>query len=159
MKAISLTQPWATLLALGLKKWETRSWQPHYRGWVAIHASKGFPGWAKEIIRCPLEYPEFHTALAPLGYTDPSHLPVGQIVGVGKILRCVPTVILNHDVEYTGTISKVERAFGDYTNGRWGWQIAGARTIKPVPCRGALSLWGVPEDIATLVREAVKEAA
>ena len=37
MKAITLTQPWATLVMLGQKQWETRSWRTHYTGALAIH--------------------------------------------------------------------------------------------------------------------------
>lgn len=39
-RCISLWQPWATLIAIGEKKIETRSWNPYYRGWMAIHAAK-----------------------------------------------------------------------------------------------------------------------
>jgi hypothetical protein len=39
MKAISLSQPWASAIALDLKSIETRSWQTKYRGRIAIHAS------------------------------------------------------------------------------------------------------------------------
>ncbi|WP_342351939.1 ASCH domain-containing protein [Lysinibacillus boronitolerans] len=30
MKAITIKQPWATLIALGEKRFETRSWQTKY---------------------------------------------------------------------------------------------------------------------------------
>lgn len=40
MKAISLWQPWASLVAVGAKKIETRSWATKYRGSLAIHATK-----------------------------------------------------------------------------------------------------------------------
>ncbi len=43
MKALTLTQPWATLVAIGAKCIETRSWRTSYRGPLAIHAAKGFP--------------------------------------------------------------------------------------------------------------------
>lgn len=59
MKALSLTQPWATLVAIGAKKIETRSWSTSYRGPVAIHASKGYPGryaWFLENVK-PLAAP------------------------------------------------------------------------------------------------------
>ena len=39
MKAISLLQPWATLVSIGAKRVETRSWRTDYRGPIAIHAS------------------------------------------------------------------------------------------------------------------------
>ncbi|WP_197143655.1 hypothetical protein [Lysinibacillus sphaericus] len=40
MKAITFIQLWALLIALKVKKFETRSWQTIYRGPIAIHASK-----------------------------------------------------------------------------------------------------------------------
>lgn len=42
MKAISLWQPWATLVAIDAKRFETRSWKTNYRGLLAIHAAKKF---------------------------------------------------------------------------------------------------------------------
>ena len=39
MKALSLRQPWASLIANGRKTIETRTWRTHYRGPLAIHAS------------------------------------------------------------------------------------------------------------------------
>ena len=39
MKAITIWQPWATLLPLGVKLYETRSWATSYRGPIAIHAA------------------------------------------------------------------------------------------------------------------------
>src|SRR4051812_42520238 len=44
VKVLSLTQPWASLVAIGAKQIETRSWRTHYRGPLLIHASAGFPG-------------------------------------------------------------------------------------------------------------------
>jgi hypothetical protein len=40
MNAISLWQPWATAIALGSKRIETRPWATAYRGPLAIHAAK-----------------------------------------------------------------------------------------------------------------------
>ena len=40
MKAITIWQPWASLLACGGKRFETRSWATSYRGPIAIHAAK-----------------------------------------------------------------------------------------------------------------------
>ena len=41
MKALSLTQPWAQLIAIHAKKVETRSWPTSFSGVLAIHAAKG----------------------------------------------------------------------------------------------------------------------
>ena len=44
MKTLSLIQPWASLIALGEKRIETRSWGTRYRGPLAIHASLSHVG-------------------------------------------------------------------------------------------------------------------
>lgn len=43
MKALTLRQPWASLVALGVKTIETRSWSTKYRGPLAIHAGAKRP--------------------------------------------------------------------------------------------------------------------
>lgn len=43
MRALTLHQPWATLVAIGAKRVETRSWATTYRGPVAIHAGRHRP--------------------------------------------------------------------------------------------------------------------
>ena len=42
-KAITIRQPWAGLIAVGEKIYETRSWPTKYRGPIAIHAGKSSP--------------------------------------------------------------------------------------------------------------------
>ncbi len=49
MRCITLTQPWATLVAIGAKTIETRSWGTKYRGELAVHAAKGFPKEAQHL--------------------------------------------------------------------------------------------------------------
>ena len=41
MKVITIKQPWATLIAEGIKKYEFRSWKLNYRGELLIHAGVG----------------------------------------------------------------------------------------------------------------------
>lgn len=40
MKAVTISQPFATLVALGAKTLETRSWATKHRGDLAIHAGQ-----------------------------------------------------------------------------------------------------------------------
>ena len=42
MKAINIHQPWASVIAFGEKRFETRSWKTDYRGPLLIHASRTF---------------------------------------------------------------------------------------------------------------------
>lgn len=39
MKALSIKQPWASLIAHGIKDIENRTWKTHFRGRIYIHAS------------------------------------------------------------------------------------------------------------------------
>lgn len=58
MKVITLKQPWATLVAEGLKKYEFRSWKYNYRGEILIHAGKGIDKEAiKKFEHLKLNYP------------------------------------------------------------------------------------------------------
>ena len=41
MKVLTLKQPWATLVAEGIKKYEFRTWKTNYRGKILIHAGVG----------------------------------------------------------------------------------------------------------------------
>lgn len=49
LKALTVTQPWASLVQRRAKRIETRSWYTHYRGHLVIHAAKNYPIWAKEL--------------------------------------------------------------------------------------------------------------
>jgi activating signal cointegrator 1 len=159
IRGLSLTQPWASLVALGAKKIETRSWSTLYRGMVAIHASKGFPGWAKEYC---WETP-FLKHLNKNGNGGYSaicklieELPRGKIVAVGRIENCLPTttgsLISIHDQQpVKGTD---EYAFGDYSAGRYMWLLSNIIALpEPVDCRGALSLWEVPLEVENQIKQ------
>lgn len=140
MKALTLTQPWATLVAIGAKRIETRSWRTAYRGALAIHAAKGFPRWARETC----EELEFVRELGP----DP--LPLGSVIATCRLISCIPTRELqsNRLIEVDDAarcdpfyLNDRERAFGDYSPGRWAWLLADAKPCVPVMATGALSLW------------------
>lgn len=141
MKALTLTQPWATLVAIGAKKIETRGWPTSYRGPLAIHAAKGFPKWAKET--CD-EY-EFAAELGS------SVIPVGVMLATCRLVSCIPTRELqtNRVIEVDPAakcenffLSDLERTFGDYAPGRWAWLLADVKRLSdPIPIKGALGLW------------------
>lgn len=157
MKALSLTQPWATLVALGAKKIETRSWSHPYRGWLAIHAAKGLDpvgGAEGLILQCQQE--PFHSVLREhfgTPFTPAQVLPLGAIVAVaslyhvGKIARNREGAVYIDPKDWTVS-SEQELAFGDYTPGRYGWVLTNVHQLKePIPCRGALGVWDVPAEI------------
>jgi hypothetical protein len=152
-----LTQPWATLMAVGAKRIETRSWQTRYRGNLAIHAAKGFPVWAQDEcttnVFCRALWPD----LTPgKDWQEIRHriltLPRGAIVAYGYLAAIKPTT----EITSIG-ISGQEEAFGDYSPGRFGWYFSAVRALpEPIECRGALSLWEVSADVEARISEQLK---
>jgi hypothetical protein len=139
MKAISLIQPYATLIMLGYKQYETRSWATKHRGLLGIHASAGKPAWAREVAATD---PEISTILEQhnLKFDD---LPRGQLLGT-----CVVDSMHKMDETWDLVLSDTEIACGDYSNGRYAWALSHVWVFpKPIPCRGALSLWEVPAEV------------
>lgn len=58
MRVITLKQPWATLVAENIKKYEFRSWKYNYRGEILIHAGAGIDIDAmKKVEHLNLEFP------------------------------------------------------------------------------------------------------
>lgn len=136
MKVLTLTEPWAMLMALDLKRIETRSWYTSYRGPMAIHAAKGFPRSAIELCR---EEP-FLTALVKAGIRTPGDLPRGAIIAVVDLVDCLETGI------WSFVPPEPELSFGDFSQGRFAWFTENVRRLKvPLPCKGALGLWEGPE--------------
>jgi hypothetical protein len=131
MKAISLWQPWATLWGLGLKRFETRSWGTPHRGELAIHASKNET-------MVPLMFQEhFRQALKAAGFGKRSALAFGAVVAVGELIGChlITEAFVEEFVDLT------EEEFGDFTPGRYAWEIINPRMVGPYPCRGQQRLW------------------
>lgn len=143
MKALTLRQPWATLLAYGEKQLETRSWRTHYRGPVAIHASARMT--AEECALCleqPFSSALRHCGITGLGLCNPRvALPLGQIIGVARLTGCDRTEVMSR------LVSPVERAFGNYDEGRWAWNLSLSMVLPdPIPWKGRLGLWDLPDE-------------
>ena len=140
IKAISLWEPWATLMALGEKKCETRGWSANYRGWLAIHATKNMPAESRSMIR--------HTA----GILNRYFIGMAQLKATAG---CVLAIVWLDDILPTNDhffpLSTSERAFGDYSPDRYIWQTSHLyRLPEPIPARGRQRLWNweVPEGVA-----------
>jgi hypothetical protein len=149
--ALSLTQPWASLVACAEKRIETRSWPTKFRGLVAIHAAKGFPRDARALTRT---HP-FQSALrrADVWTGEDGALPLGAVVGVVRLTDCWRFGDLD-DVFSGHAHAQHEAAFGDFTEGRYGFALAEIVALpRPIPARGALGFWQLPEDVREVLRK------
>lgn len=147
MKAISLWQPWAHLVAYGAKSFETRSWETSYRGRIAIHASKT---WNRELIDLVAEEP-----FKRFWNTHDVHV-FGAIIAVATVKSCIPTSEVISALRFTGGFmfkGRVDQEFkfGDFSPGRFAWELGDVvRLSEPVFCRGYQKIW-------TLIPEIVNE--
>lgn len=131
MRAISLWQPWASAVVLGVKKIETRHWGPKYTGPLAIHAAK----------RWHAEQQQFAATEVALGRL-PQRLPFGAIIGVVELLGW------RFAEDVAAQITAIERMYGNYDAGRFAWLLANARALpEPIPFKGHQSFFEVPDDL------------
>jgi hypothetical protein len=128
MKAISLRQPWASLVVMGHKTIETRSWSTKYRGKLVIHATKRSP-----VVDDPELYDE-----AFLRVGNPFKLPKGCVIGECKLLDCVDACWAVRNVKG----AEKEILFGDLSPGRFAWILTEIGFYNvPIPAKGAQGFW------------------
>jgi activating signal cointegrator 1 len=136
MKALSLTQPWASLVQCKAKSVETRSWYTSYRGPLVIHAAKGYPGWCKEFACEPYTRDALGCRL------DPLDLPRAVGLCVVTLVACVKTTDLDKLKVIGHRLQVNEISFGDYSEGRFAWALRHEYDFpEPIPAVGALGLW------------------
>jgi activating signal cointegrator 1 len=131
MKVLSLLQPWASLVTMGAKKIETRSWSSKHRGELLIHASMGKAG---ALLAGEMPFGKY--------ITNFNALPFGAIIGKVVLEDILPIEVLDLSMSELNHLTLEERAFGDYSAGRYGWILTDAVAFdKPIPMRGHLHLW------------------
>jgi hypothetical protein len=130
MKAITLHNPHALLMALGAKANETRSWYTSHRGKLAIHASKSRE-WEAHFYR----FKQFADCLAGREWNQ---LAFGAVIAIVTLVDCVEAP-RNQSNEFKATN---EYQFGNYAPGRFIWMTENPRRLRePVYTRGYQSLW------------------
>lgn len=171
MKALTLYQPWASLLGLKEKQFETRSWATKYRGPIAIHAAQREPHLAAfpptnvavrsvKVLGLPFEIRTVEALCS---------LPRGCIIAIAELVN------VWHIVEHPGTNvdtakhipvgaesmttdkhapdfsdyfvpTEQEMLFGDWTQGRYAWEFANMRMLaQPIPATGHQRIWNFDE--------------
>lgn len=137
MKALTIKQPWASLIVHGIKDIENRTWRTDYRGPLLIHASKTIYGGnlkgflnKEQLDAVGEEYDE-------VVREQLTH--VGAIIGRVDLVDCV----VDHESVWA---ERDEDLFKDFfPNSKrtvYNWVLANpVQFVKPLPCPGKLSLW------------------
>lgn len=146
MKALTITQPWATLVALGLKRLETRDWPCPEPMQLAIHAGKNLaPVGGEKGLRELCARPVFRQALfgRDTPYLGSHNLPFGAVVAIVKVNACVRTETIDFAAPAPWLeLGPDEQSFGDYSPGRWAWSLTELHVLpEPIEVRGHQKLW------------------
>jgi hypothetical protein len=135
-------QPFASLIVLGAKHYETRSWPTDYRGPLAIHASKRLLDHALALF---LQEP-FHSVLRAASYRFSTDLPRGLVLGTVDLLDCIPVERLRKALQEgrLPDFTAPELLVGDYRPGRYAWRLGNPRLLAaPTAAVGRLRLFDV----------------
>ena len=123
MRALTIRQPYASLIMAGIKTVETRSWSTNERGPLAIHAA----------LRPEQDVNELWRLLEDAGVDI--GVAFGCVIGVVDIIDVLPT--RQHRPAR-------QRPLGDFRRGRYAWLLANPRELaSPIPVRGQQSLWPI----------------
>jgi len=154
MKALSIKQPWASLIAHGVKDIENRTWKTNFRGRIYIHASAKWVPKPKETNtygsiytdqqwwQITEVYPDSLVSLLDNTNTgENDNLALSAIIGEVDIIDCV----INHEGIWAEKTSS--RAFADqkhyFDKPIYNWVLANAVLYdEPIlNVKGKLSLW------------------
>jgi len=157
--AITLWEPWATLIAIGAKKFETRSWAPpaELKGKrLAIHAAKRWTSrqkeWAERFAALPGQEDLFAEELQKWRYQQVRWKPPT----LGHVL-CTVTLaawwtVWPESELWNDTLERVrpasirdaqlaEFAFGDFRRGRFAWELTRCVKTAQTPASGQQGIW------------------
>ena len=121
MKALTIKQPWASLIVNGIKEYEFRSWKTKYRGKIYIHAGLSTN-------KSYLKYYEKYN----LEYLN------GAIIGEAEITDC----ILIEEKFSKELNNKNSLVYGNNHNGEYAWKLINVKKYdEPIYIKGKLGLW------------------
>lgn len=153
MKALTIKQPWASLIVEGIKDIENRTWKTNYRGRIYVHSSaQNF----KSLVSSCLNYEQsqIYGSKFPKSGSKPtndvSSFPHSAIIGEVDIIDCVQ----NHPSVWAEQMDYYvcpENGLHILKRGQpyvWNWVLANpVKYDQPIlNVKGALSFWEFKEE-------------
>ncbi len=124
MKVLTVKQPYASLIAYGIKEFEFRTWKTKYRGEVLIHAGKSVDKEAMEEFKC-------YDLECPTGCII-AKVSIDDVIKVDydfrNILKEKNKIVYKHVID-------------DESWNGYGFKIGNAELIEPIYIKGKLGLW------------------
>lgn len=168
MKAITVRQPWVSLIASGDKKYETRSWPTKHRGPIAIHAGKQDDPDVFQFFLCKIATME---QLEACGITPKTlqKLPHGAVIATAELVNVwrivkepgddfLASAIVNgtrritlraeslsadkHGLAEYFVPTEKEINLGYWHAGMYAWELQNVKLLpEPIPAKGKQGLW------------------
>lgn len=124
MKALTIKQPYATLIAEGIKEYEFRTWKTNYRGEFLVHAGKG-----KNI-----QYMEKFKVL-DLEY------PSGCIIAIASLENCIEVTNEFRNILKKKNPILYSHIINDKNWKGYAFKLTNVKKIENIPAQGKLSFW------------------
>jgi hypothetical protein len=143
MQALTIHEPWATLLVKGKKQFETREWQRNYRGLLAIHSGKQ----SVDIEDYPLGLSEI---------LDDSKITQDNLNNNKQKIIAIATLKDIHLMtdKFINEQSELERLTGFWEPRRFAWELTNIKLLpEPIAARGMPGLWTVPDNIYVQIQQ------
>ena len=139
MKAITIKQPFASLIVEGIKDIENRTWKTNLRGRVLIHAGAKSADFLDSQLADHIY--DFIRRTSKSG-KDWSGYPFSAIIGSVEIVDCVE---YHKSIWAEKSIDIYEQFSLDRHEAIYNWVLANPiKFDNPIPCKGKLSFWDYP---------------
>lgn len=122
MKALTIREPWASLIINGYKKYEFRSWKTKYRGKILIHAGLNIE---KDML---IRFKDYNIECIR-----------GAIIGEAELVDCILV-----DDEFNNKLREIDPLVYGRSNHTetYAWKLEKViKYDKPIFCKGKLGLW------------------
>lgn len=128
MKALTIKEPWASLIIEGYKKYEFRSWKTKYRGKILVHAGLSVE---KDMLK---RFKDYKIDVKP-----------GYIIGEVTITDCILV-----DEKFNKELRSIDSIVYGRSNHveNYAWKIENViKYDNPIPCKGKLGIWNYEENV------------
>ena len=128
LTAITLHQPWASLISVGCKQYETRDWKTSYRGLIAIHAGCKPKGKQK---LCDHEnvVESFRNLLT-------EDCLYSSVIAIAEMTDCILMT-----EEFISQQTETELSCGNWQVGCYAFKLENVRLIAPIQATGRQGFW------------------
>lgn len=124
MKALTIKQPYATLIAEGIKEYEFRTWKTNYRGEFLVHVGKGKNiQYMEKFKDLDLEYPS------------------GCIIAIASLENCIEVTNEFRNILKKKNPILYSHIINDKNWKGYAFKLTNVKKIENIPAQGKLSFW------------------